>query len=151
MKRRLIVFGARALLAILLIAAGWPKARDPGAFIRDVWNFQLLPETWAYWVAAFVPYVEIIVGVALITGRQLRGAHVIIAGLLGVFVVFHAAAWARGLDVACGCFGAAAEDSPALHPAWWLALLGGMTALLVLSIRAEARARGPGEPAYLNR
>jgi uncharacterized membrane protein YphA (DoxX/SURF4 family) len=137
MKTRVIAFAARALLAGVLLAAGWPKARDPGAFIRDLWNFQLLPEPWAYWIAALIPYLEIAAGIAVLTGLQRRGAHVIIGVLLPVFLFFHASAWVRGLDISCGCFGAAAAHSTAWHPAWWLALIAVMAVALTLSVRAE--------------
>ena len=100
MKSHIVVFIARLLLASALIAAGWPKAVDPGAFIRDIWNFQLLPETWAYWIAALVPYLEIAAGLALLTGMQRRGAHMIVGVLLPVFLIFHTSAWARGLCMA---------------------------------------------------
>jgi putative oxidoreductase len=138
MKTRVAVITARVLLAGVFIAAGWPKAVDPGAFIRDIWNFQLLPETWAYWIAAFVPYLEIAAGLAVVTGRQRRGAHVIIGALLPVFLFFHASAWARGLDISCGCFGSAAALSTAWHPAWWIALIAAMGGALILSVRADA-------------
>jgi uncharacterized membrane protein YphA (DoxX/SURF4 family) len=136
MKARAVVIVARVSLASVLIAAGWPKAVDPGAFIRDIWNFRLTPEAWAYWIAALVPYLEIAAGLALLTGRQRRGAHVIIGVLLPVFLVFHASAWARGLDISCGCFGSAAANSTAWHPAWWLALIIAMGAALFASVRA---------------
>jgi uncharacterized membrane protein YphA (DoxX/SURF4 family) len=139
MKRDIIVFVVRAMLAGTLIAAGWPKAAAPGAFIRDIWNFQLLPEPWAYWIAAVVPYLEITTGVALITGLQRRGAHVIVGALLLVFLGFHLSAWARGLDISCGCFGTAVPHSTAWHPLWWIALIFAMGAALAASMRAQTR------------
>lgn len=137
MKNRIFVFIARWLLAGVLIAAGWPKARDPGAFIRDLWNFRLLPEASAYWIAAVLPYLEIAVGLALVTGLQRRGAHLIIGAMVPVFLFFHASAWARGLNLACGCFGAAAAGAQPWHPAWWIALIAAMGVALIVSIRAE--------------
>jgi putative oxidoreductase len=131
---------ARVLLAATLLAAGWPKALDPSAFIRDIWNFRLLPETWAYWIAAVVPYLEIAAGLALVTGLQRRGAHAIIGGLLPVFLFFHASAWARGLDISCGCFGSVAKPSEAWHPGWWVALILAKAAALAVSIAATRAA-----------
>jgi uncharacterized membrane protein YphA (DoxX/SURF4 family) len=139
MKRRVLLFVVRAALAAVLLIAGWPKAADPGAFIRDLWNFRLLPEPRAYWIAAFVPYLEIAAGLALVTGLQRRGAHLIIAVLLPVFLVFHVSAWARGLDIACGCFGHSAPGAEAWHPAWWVALIGAMGLLLVVSVAGDWR------------
>ena len=137
MKSRVVVLVARLALGGLLLAAGWPKAHAPGAFIRDIWNFRLLPEGWAYWIAAVFPYLEITVGLALITGLQRRGAHVIAAAMLPVFFLFHASAWARGLNIDCGCFGSPHQPS-VVHPAWWLALIVAMGGALVVSVRAES-------------
>lgn len=138
MRKRALVIGSRIALALAFIAAGWPKVDDPGVFIRDIWNFRLLPEAWAYPIAAYLPYLEIVTGVALLTGCQRRGAHVISGALLAVFFTFHASAWARGLDVSCGCFGAAAAQATAsLHPVWWLAFIAALAGALFVSIRAE--------------
>ncbi len=137
MKRRCLVLSARVLLAGTLLAAGWPKAHEPGAFIRDLWNFHLLPEMWAYWIAALLPYLEIVAGLSILTGLQRRGAHLLVGVLLPVFFFFHAAAWARGLNVACGCFGSTPSEGTPLHPAWWLGLIGVLGVALVVSIRAE--------------
>lgn len=137
MKSRVIVLISRLLLGGLLLAAGWPKVTEPGAFIRDIWNFHLVPESWAYWIAAGFPYLEIVAALALITGLQRRGAHVLIGGMLAVFLVFHVSAWARGLDTACGCFGTTDPRATAWHPLWWIALVLGMGAALVVSARAE--------------
>lgn len=139
MKHRVLVWAARVALAAVFVDAGVVKARDPGAFIRDLWNFRLLPESVAYWTAAFVPYLEIAVGLALLSGLQRRGAHLLAGGLLAVFFCFHASAWARGLNIACGCFGPAPAGSAPLHPGWWMALILAMMAALVVSIQAERR------------
>jgi uncharacterized membrane protein YphA (DoxX/SURF4 family) len=141
MKSKIPLVLTRLALGGLLLAAGWPKARAPGEFIRDIWNFHLVPESWAYWIAAVVPYVEIAAGLALITGLQRRGGHALTAAMLPVFLFFHASAWTRGLDISCGCFGSS-PDSSALHPGWWLALILAMGVALAFSIHGD-RERSP--------
>jgi uncharacterized membrane protein YphA (DoxX/SURF4 family) len=143
-RAQVVTWTARVLLAGLLIAAGWPKAHDPAAFIRDLWNYRLFPETWAYWIAAWFPYLEIAVGVALVTGMQRRGAHLLTAAMLAVFLLVHVSAWMRGMDIACGCFGSTPGDGAAWHPAWWIALILGMAAALAVSMRAESAQRASG-------
>lgn len=101
----------RWIVGGLFIYAGALKAGDPAQFIRDIWNYHLVAEPAAYWIAAFVPYLEIVAGIALITGLQRRGAHLIIGSMLVVFIAFLVSAWARGLEISCGCFGTATPET----------------------------------------
>ncbi|MGH8020645.1 MAG: MauE/DoxX family redox-associated membrane protein [Opitutaceae bacterium] len=98
---------ARWIVGALLIYAGGLKAGAPGSLIRDIWNYRLIPDDAAYWLAAGLPCLEIVAGLALITGLQTRGAHLLAASLLIAFIAALASAWIRGLDIACGCFGTA--------------------------------------------
>jgi uncharacterized membrane protein YphA (DoxX/SURF4 family) len=117
---RVVVLAARLAVGGVFAYAGWVKARDPGQFIRDLWGFRLLPEDAAYWIAAYAPYLEIVAGLALITGIQRRGAHLLLIAMLVVFIASLATAWARGLDVSCGCFGSgSAAARGATHGLLW--------------------------------
>lgn len=107
---------ARFAVGGLFIYAGFAKASDPGQFIRDIWNYQLVPESFAYWISAYLPYLEILAGIALITGFQRNGARLILSGLLVVFIVLLSTAWARGLDISCGCFGTHSAETSANFP-----------------------------------
>jgi putative oxidoreductase len=124
---KVMVFAARLIVGGSFVYAGCLKSVSVAQFIRDIWSFRLLPDGWAFWIAAYLPFLEIIAGVALITGLQRRGAHVVLAGLLATFSILLGSAWARGLQVSCGCFGATQLDSSL---AWAIArdllLLGGL-------------------------
>jgi uncharacterized membrane protein YphA (DoxX/SURF4 family) len=65
----------------------------------------LLPEALVAPVAFGLPMVEIAVALALLAGVFVRTAAVASAILLVVFVVAVGSAWARGLQIDCGCFG----------------------------------------------
>jgi uncharacterized membrane protein YphA (DoxX/SURF4 family) len=97
--------GARLLLGGVFVAAGVLKLPDPGAAVRAVRAYRLLPETLVVPVAFGLPVVEIAVGLALIVGVFVRTAAVASAVLLAVYVAAVASAWARGLQIDCGCFG----------------------------------------------
>jgi uncharacterized membrane protein YphA (DoxX/SURF4 family) len=56
-------------------------------------------------VAFGLPVVEIAVGLALMLGVFVRTAALVAAVLLAVFLVGVGSAWARGLQIDCGCFG----------------------------------------------
>lgn len=139
-SRRIIVGIVRLALAAVFIYAGWLKARDPGQFIRDIWNYQLMPESYAFWLAAFVPYLEIVVGVCLIVGPRRRGAHAWIALMLVVFTGIILSAWARGLDINCGCFGRATGEFGANYPlllARNLLLFGALAVSILMPLRTR--------------
>ena len=101
----------RWLLGGLFIFAGAIKAFDPTEFANDIANYQLLP--WQYAVAAahFLPWLELIAGAALITGKWLPGALRILLLLMLLFIQALVTAWLRGLNIHCGCFGRAFATS----------------------------------------
>lgn len=96
---------ARLIVAAVFIYAGVLKALDPQEFLLDVRSFQVLGDPWAAVVALGLPWLEILCGVALILGGWSRGACLVLAGMLLVFAGAFLQAWARGVDVTCGCFG----------------------------------------------
>jgi putative oxidoreductase len=105
--------------------AGALKAMDPAAFAESISGFRLFPWALGVAVAHYVPWLEIIVSMALVTKRWRRAGLVIAGVLLSVFMVIWAITSARGLDVACGCFG----GSGATSAAWTLlrvSLLAGL-------------------------
>jgi uncharacterized membrane protein YphA (DoxX/SURF4 family) len=97
--------GARLLLGVVFVVAGALKVPDPAAALRAVRAYRLLPETLVAPVAFGLPVVEIAVGLALLVGVFVRTAALAAAVLLAVFVVAVGSAWARGLQIDCGCFG----------------------------------------------
>jgi len=96
---------ARALLGVVFVVAGALKVPDPAAAVRAVRAYQLVPEPLVGPLAFGLPVVEIAVGLALLAGVFLRTAAVAAAVLLAVFIAAISSAWARGLQIDCGCFG----------------------------------------------
>jgi hypothetical protein len=45
-----------------------------------------------------------------------NGARLLVFGMLIVFVTMLISAWARGLDISCGCFGTTSADTRANYP-----------------------------------
>jgi len=97
--------GARILLGGVFLVAGLLKVPDPAGAVRAVRAYQLLPEPMVAPVAFGLPVVEIAVGLALLAGVFVRTAAVAAAVLLMVFLLGVGSAWARGLQIDCGCFG----------------------------------------------
>ncbi len=101
---------ACAIVGFALIGAGTIKAVHPAAFIQDIWTYQLVPEAAAYWIAAYLPWLEIVTGAALVTHRQRHGARLLAAAMLLAFLAAIVISWIRGIDIACGCFGGTQAD-----------------------------------------
>jgi uncharacterized membrane protein YphA (DoxX/SURF4 family) len=96
---------ARLVLGGVFVVAGVLKMPDPAAAVRAVRAYRLLPEPLVAPVAFGLPVLEIAVGLALLLGVFVRTAAIASAVLLVVFLVGVGSAWARGLQIDCGCFG----------------------------------------------
>jgi uncharacterized membrane protein YphA (DoxX/SURF4 family) len=130
---------ARLLLGGVLVVAGALKLPDPAEAARAVRAYQLLPEGLAGPVAFGLPVVEIAVGLALLAGVFVRAAALATAVLLVAFLVGIVSAWARGLQIDCGCFGGGGQVDAAdtAYPLVALALARWPHSRLALATRLE--------------
>ncbi|MBM3934463.1 MAG: DoxX family membrane protein [SAR202 cluster bacterium] len=90
-------------MVFLLSAAG--KVFAPRRFATDVRNYRILPAPAATAFAWALPYIEIALGVMLMTGVQPRLAAAISAIFIVAFMVAVAVAMARKFNLTCTCFG----------------------------------------------
>ncbi len=102
----------RVVLGGVFIVAAVSKMPDPGAELRAVRAYRLVPESLVPTVAFGLPAVELVIGLALIAGLFLRFAALASGLLLVVFIGGVASAWARGLSIDCGCFGGGGQVAP---------------------------------------
>jgi uncharacterized membrane protein YphA (DoxX/SURF4 family) len=114
----------------LLAVAGLLKLRDPSGFAVEIANYQLLPALAAY-PAAILPATELVLGLTLIVAPAAwrRAATVGVAILFLLFTIAVASAYARGINIACGCFGGGGDAIGPLTLVRNLALLMGIAAL----------------------
>ncbi|HEX2895885.1 MAG TPA: MauE/DoxX family redox-associated membrane protein [Marmoricola sp.] len=103
--KRWIGFLARLVVGAVWLAAGYEKFSDPAGTVRAVRAFQLLPESVVPTFGHLLPVAEIVMGVCLLVGVLTRVSAVVSATLLFAFIVGISLAWARGLEIQCGCFG----------------------------------------------
>ncbi len=96
---------ARLVVGTVWVWAGAAKVLDPLASIEAVRAYELLPASLVEPVGYALPALELVLGLALLAGAMTRGAALLSALLLVAFVVGIASAWARGLEIDCGCFG----------------------------------------------
>ena len=88
-----------------------------------------------------LPVVEVILGTCLVLGLLVRASGALSVLLLTAFIVGIASAWARGIQIECGCFGGGGyrQGASAEYP-WEIARDG---ALLLASAFLVLRPRGP--------
>jgi uncharacterized membrane protein YphA (DoxX/SURF4 family) len=95
----------RVLIGGLFVYAGLNKAFHPNGFARDIENYRILPHAVAVALSLYLPYLEILCGLAIVFRKLYYGALSLVALMMVVFTGALIAAWAQGLNISCGCFG----------------------------------------------
>jgi len=127
------------LLGGIFVYASVPKLLDPRPLVTIIWGYRLLPAGPINLVAIFMPWLELLIGLGLITGFKRRGAALWATALLGAFTLALLINALRGLDVACGCFSTSAEDVSSS----WLLVLRDLPMLLAAAVMLFLPPRRP--------
>jgi len=118
MMQKPVNFWIRLILGAVFVIASVDKILHPAAFAKAIYNYQILPDAFINLTAIILPWLELLLGILLISGLWLPGAALLANLLLLVFfgaLLFNVA---RGLDVHCGCFSTSTEGTPATT--WYL-------------------------------
>lgn len=91
-------------LGVIFVAAALPKIVDPPAFAHMIYNYRLVPGALVNFMALFMPWLELLAGLALIFGIWKTAARNLIAAMLVIFIVAIGINLARGNAIDCGCF-----------------------------------------------
>ena len=130
----------------LFVYAGALKAWDPIELAEDIDHYHVLPWAIGVRLAFYLPWLEILSGVALLACRFTAGARGILTALMLLFIVASILAKVRGIDVSCGCFGHAARNlSFSAHLAIDFAILAALLATWwnATAPRADAAVTNP--------
>lgn len=103
----------RIALGLMFVYASYDKILHPQAFSVAVYNYQLLPDMLINVAALTLPWLELLLGLCLMSGAWLPGATVLSSGLLTLFLGVLVFNQFRGLDIHCGCFSTETTSSPA--------------------------------------
>jgi len=104
-KRILLLVGRLALAAIFL-AAGYFKLREPWLqFAVSLSGFRILPDNALEPFAKTLPWFEVALGAAILSGIWMRWFSLVASAVLVVFLSVLIRSLAMGLQVDCGCFG----------------------------------------------
>ena len=90
---------ARLILGGVLFAAGYLKVGTPDKSQMAV-------------LGLILPPIEIVIGALLIVGALTRVMAALGGFTMFVFIIAIAQAWARGLNIDCGCFGGGGAVAP---------------------------------------
>jgi len=113
MVGKIIAIALRVALAALFLGAGVMKIWDfkhghsaTPDFTLAIQNYHIIPWPDATMLlAVYLPWLEVVTAFGLLTRRFRLGAAALLSGLIFVFLGAVGSAWARGLEIACGCFG----------------------------------------------
>lgn len=117
--------------AMFLVSGGQKVfAMGPAEFGKAISHYQIFLEPWNLILAYALPWVEIVAGGCLLGGVLTRGALLASLGMTGMFLFGIGQAWARHLDISCGCFGK--SDIAVNYPLHFTGLLALAAALTLL-------------------
>lgn len=94
----------RIILGIVFIYASMDKIYDPAGFSDNIDNYHATPVYLNNLIALIIPWMELFVGLCLISGKFVEGASILSVILLIVFILLIGQALIRGIDLHCGCF-----------------------------------------------
>ena len=107
------IIALRLILGGIFLSAGLSKVGAPLRTLANIYAYQVVIPDWAANTAAHaLPWMEILLGLAMIAGVWLPVTTGWIATMLLAFTALTVQAWWRELPIDCGCV-----DLSALHPA----------------------------------
>lgn len=95
---------ARFFMAYIWIAAGVEKLNKHFTMTQTIEAYQIFTPEWSHYLAYLIGPLEIAGGVLLLLGLFMRSAAKVGIIVLVLFMIGIGQAWARGLDIDCGCF-----------------------------------------------
>jgi uncharacterized membrane protein YphA (DoxX/SURF4 family) len=125
---------ARLGLAAVFLVAGGTKVGDLAGSGRAVNAYRLMPYDAAKAVGAAQPFLELALGLLLLAGLAVRLTAGIGAVLLVIFIAGITSAWARGLQIDCGCFSKGGELGAGQLPTYGWEILRDLGFLLLAGI-----------------
>jgi uncharacterized membrane protein YphA (DoxX/SURF4 family) len=96
----------RIALGVIFLYAAYSKLKYPWqVFAMGIDSYKLLPEWGVELVARALPWAELLIGILLIAGLFVRISTTVTTALLVVFFGLMVRAYAKGMEINCGCFG----------------------------------------------
>ena len=136
--RRWLVLVLRVGLAAVFLYAAWTKLRQSWLlFAMAIDAYGLLPQWAVITLARALPWLELALGILLLTGLWLRQTAIAASALLALFFAVMLKSYARGLQIDCACFGLGEAIS------WKTLVRDGVLVLSSIALAALAFRRAP--------
>jgi uncharacterized membrane protein YphA (DoxX/SURF4 family) len=103
---------SRLTLGGVLFVAGYLKVDKLDISQMAVRSYELLPIPIANFLGLTLPFFEVVIGLLLILGAATRVVVALGGFTMFIFIIAIAQAWARGLNIDCGCFGGGGTVDP---------------------------------------
>lgn len=104
-----IILVCRIVLGGIFIYASLDKIAHPAEFAKAIGNYHILPFGLENLLSLTLPWLELLAGVALITGVMIDGAAIMVIIMNIIFIFAISQALARGISIECGCFSVTTE------------------------------------------
>ncbi|MFI5361504.1 MAG: MauE/DoxX family redox-associated membrane protein [Elusimicrobiota bacterium] len=113
--RAIVAMAGRVFIGAVLVYAGASKTAAPAEeFALVIGAYDLVPPAVALPMAGLLPWLELLVGWALLLGVEPRAAAAAAGAMTGAFLLAIGSVIVRGIPIPnCGCFGDAMHFSPA--------------------------------------
>lgn len=108
-----LLLAGRLILGGVFAYAAYTKIRQPWMlFAMGINSYQMVSESTAKYLAQTLPWFELVLGIALITGIILRWSAAVASALLVFFFSVMLRAYMKNLAIFCGCFGVGEKLGP---------------------------------------
>ncbi len=109
---KLLHWLCRLILSGVFIYSGYTKIQEPIQFAVAISGYKMVPDNLIFPLARSLPWVEIVLGLAILIGWKIRHFSTAAAALLLFFIAILSITIARGIEANCGCFGLDERISP---------------------------------------
>jgi len=110
-KNKYINLIIRIVVGFIFIITGISKIVEPAQFVREISNYDMMFRQLINLMAIILPWLEIVTGFLFVFGVRIKANIILLAAMLLMFNFAVAVAWARGLDINCGCYSNLAEQT----------------------------------------
>ncbi len=138
---RILHWVCRLILGGIFVYSGYIKVQSPLEFASAISGYKLVPDSFIFPLATYLPWLEIGLGALLLIGWKIRYVAIGAAALLLCFTVILTITYFRGIDADCGCFGFGQKISPLTIARDMLILLPASLLIFESRLRKFAEAR----------
>jgi putative oxidoreductase len=126
LMKEMISFLFRIIIGGIFTVSGLSKIADPISFYSTLMGFRILPDSLLSFMAVSMPWLELLLGLAVLLGILYTTGALMLAAINTVFALAIVSVIARRIDIDCGCFGLLADILHIPDKADWTAVVRDM-------------------------